>query len=72
MLVILVVVKCLIRTGKWITTGKAEPVLYIATEQSLDEVQTMMIAFLSGVNEEHIKWRIFCWRMGTCESCTIT
>lgn len=41
-------------SGKWITTGKAEPVLYIATEQSLDEIQTMMIAFLSGVNEEHI------------------
>ena len=41
-------------TGKWITTGKAEPTLYIATEQSLDEVQTMMIAFLSGVNEENI------------------
>ena len=41
-------------TGKWVTTGKAEPVLYIATEQSLDEVQTMMIAFLSGVNEENI------------------
>ena len=41
-------------TEKWITTGKAEPVLYIATEQSLDEVQTMMIAFLSGVNEENI------------------
>lgn len=40
--------------GKWITTGKAEPVLYVATEQSLDEIQTMMIAFLSGVNEEHI------------------
>lgn len=41
-------------TNKWITTGKAQPVLYIATEQSLDEVQTMMLAFLSGVNEEHI------------------
>ena len=41
-------------SGKWITTGKAEPVLYVATEQSLDEIQTMMIAFLSGVNEEHI------------------
>ena len=40
--------------GKWITTGKSEPVLYVATEQSLDEIQTMMIAFLSGVNEEHI------------------
>ena len=40
--------------GKWINTGKAEPVLYVATEQSLDEIQTMMIAFISGVNEEHI------------------
>lgn len=43
-----------LNTNKWITTGKAEPTLYIATEQSLDEVQTMMIAFLSGVDEEHI------------------
>ena len=43
-----------IETNKWETTGKAEPVLYIATEQDLSEVQTMMIAFLSGVDEEHI------------------
>jgi replicative DNA helicase len=28
--------------------------MYIATEQDLSEVQTMMIAFLSGVDEEHI------------------
>ena len=42
------------KEGKWINIGKSEPVLYIATEQSLDEIQTMMIAFLSGVNEEHI------------------
>ena len=40
--------------GKWIQTGKPEPVLYIATEQDKSEIQTMMIAFLSGVNEEHI------------------
>lgn len=40
--------------NKWISTGKAEPVMYIATEQDLSEVQTMMIAFLSGVDEEHI------------------
>lgn len=43
-----------IAQNKWISTGKAEPVLYIATEQDLTEVQTMMIAFLSGVDEEHI------------------
>ena len=40
--------------NKWVSTGKAEPVMYIATEQDLSEVQTMMIAFLSGVDEEHI------------------
>lgn len=43
-----------LNTNQWISTGKAQSVLYIATEQSLDEVQTMMLAFLSGVNEEHI------------------
>lgn len=32
--------------------------LFIATEQDLGEVQTMMLAFLSGVNEEHIlNWK---------------
>lgn len=43
-----------IEEQKWETTGKAEPVMYIATEQDLGEVQTMMVAFLSGVDEEHI------------------
>ena len=38
----------------WVTTGKAEPTIYIATEQDLGEIQTMMLAFLSGVDEEHI------------------
>ena len=38
----------------WISTGKSEPVLYIATEQDLGEIQTMMLAFLSGVDEDHI------------------
>ena len=38
----------------WIRNGTAEPVLYITTEQELTEVQTMMLAFLSNVNEEHI------------------
>ena len=40
--------------GSWIRNGVKEPTLYITTEQSLDEVQTMMLAFLSEVNEEHI------------------
>ena len=38
----------------WIKNGTAEPVLYITTEQELEEIQTMMLAFLSEVNEEHI------------------
>ena len=38
----------------WIKNGVAEPVLYITTEQEKSEIQTMMLAFLSSVNEEHI------------------
>ena len=38
----------------WIRTGPAQPILYIATEQDLSEIQTMMLAFLADVNEEHI------------------
>ena len=41
-------------TFGWIRNGTAEPVLYITTELELSEVQTMMLAFLSNVNEEHI------------------
>ena len=41
-------------TFGWIRTGPAQPTLYIATEQDLSEIQTMMLAFLSCVNEEHI------------------
>lgn len=38
----------------WIKNGTSEPTLFITTEQELGEVQTMMVAFLSCVNEEHI------------------
>lgn len=40
--------------GCWLSTGKAQPTLYITTEQDKKEIQTMMLAFLSNVNEEHI------------------
>ena len=40
--------------GKWVENGSKEPVLYITTEQELDEIQTMMLAFLSNVDENHI------------------
>ena len=52
---------CYIGCGKyyddsfgWISTGTPQPTLFITTEQELEEIQTMMLAFLSNVNEEHI------------------
>lgn len=38
----------------WRKNGKSFPTLFIGTEQDKDEIQTMMLAFLSNVNEEHI------------------
>lgn len=38
----------------WIKNGTCEPTLYITTEQEVEEIQTMMLAFLANVNEEHI------------------
>ena len=43
-----------IYSQKWIKNGSRQPTLFITTEQEADEVQTMMLAFLSGVNEEKI------------------
>ena len=42
------------KEGKWIKNGTKEPTIYISTEQEIDEIQTMMLAFISDVNEEHI------------------
>lgn len=38
----------------WVSTGNNHPTLFITTELTLDEVQTLFLCFLSGVNEEHI------------------
>jgi len=38
----------------WRKNGLAFPTLFIGTEQDKAEIQTMMLAFLSNVNEEHI------------------
>lgn len=38
----------------WMYIGQAQDVLYISTEQTIDEIQTMALAFISGVEEEHI------------------
>ena len=38
----------------WMKNGTKEPTIFISTEQEKDEIQTMMLAFISGVDEEHI------------------
>ena len=43
-----------INQGKWIDNGTKEPTLYVTTEQEVEEIQTMMLAFLSDVDENHI------------------
>ena len=43
-----------LKEKRWVQNGTKEPTIFITTEQELEEVQTMMYAFLSGVNEEHI------------------
>lgn len=43
-----------VEAKEWIENGTLEPTLYITTEQSLDEVQTIMWAFIAGVPEDHI------------------
>lgn len=40
--------------GGWITMGAKQPTLYITTEQRLDEVQTMLLSFIAGVDEDKI------------------
>lgn len=38
----------------WIKNGISQPTVYITTEQDLSEVQQMLLAFLSEVDEDHI------------------
>lgn len=40
------------RYSRWISTGVCEPVLYIMTEQHESEIQTMILSYLTGINEE--------------------
>ena len=43
-----------LESNSWIQNGTKEPTQFITTEQEEDEIQTMMLSFLSGVDEEHI------------------
>lgn len=38
--------------GKWVITGNSEKVLYIMTEQDTEEIDTMIMAYLTGYNED--------------------
>lgn len=41
---------------EWVHTGFSIPALIITTELSIKEVQTIILAFVSGVDEEHINY----------------
>ena len=45
--------------NKWVDNGTKEPTMFITTEQEVDEIQTMMLAFLSDVNETHIIYNTY-------------
>jgi replicative DNA helicase len=43
-----------INEGKWIKSGSNKNVLFIATEQKITEIQTLILSYLSGINETEI------------------
>ena len=47
------------KENKWVTTGAAQSTLFIATEQEIEDIQTSAVAFLSGVEEDHITMHEF-------------
>lgn len=46
-------------TMEWKITGNAERTLFIATEQAKEEIQTMVVAYLTGINEDVILYGHF-------------
>lgn len=47
------------RVGKWISTGSCEKVLYVMTEQDTEEIDTMIMAYLTGYNEDVFTYGTF-------------
>ena len=43
-----------VHTNQYIYTGNSEPTTFFSTEMPVDEIQTLVIASVSKVNEEHI------------------
>lgn len=44
---------------KWEQTGGCEKVLFVATEQSREEIQKMILAYLTGINESRFRYGHF-------------
>jgi len=42
------------KTKSWVTNGFCEPSLFITTELEIQEIQTLMIAYVADVDESHI------------------
>lgn len=47
------------RVGKWVSTGSCEKVLYVMTEQDTEEIDTMIMAYLTGYNEDTFTYGTF-------------
>lgn len=47
------------RMGEWIQIGSGKKVLFIATEQTIDEIQKMILAYLTGFNESKFRYGNF-------------
>lgn len=45
--------------NRWVATGQTEKVLYVMTEQDRKEIQTMILAYLTDINEEYFKFGNF-------------
>lgn len=43
-----------LESKQWANTGFSEPTLFITTELEIEEIQTIIIAYISGVDESHI------------------
>ena len=42
------------KNNRWIVTGRGEKILFFATEMEKEEIQTMIMAHISGINEDKI------------------
>lgn len=46
-------------TWQWEWSGSSERTIFIATEQEIDEIQTLILAYLTGFNEEKILYSYY-------------